>query len=320
MLRKVNQTRSALLFVALSLFIVASACTHATEVPAQSVTPSSPTSGFVTANGIKHHYLDWGGKGEVLLLLTGFGDDARVFEDFAPKFTDRFHVIGLTRRGFGESEKPKTGYDTETRVEDIRQFLDALKINQVSFAGHSMAGDEMTLFATLHPQRVRKVVYLDAAYNRIGLIEMLLTDPGITPGWKRLQLEAMGTPEAIKKAAKIAVLDMPPPHDWEILKANIQAMEVFRTDYTKVKAPALAFYALSEHHPEVPSQADQAMRRQCDEWWLKNFIPYTRRNIEQFRREVPHGQIVELKDADHYVFRGKPAEQVIRQTREFLLQ
>ena len=53
-------------------------------------------SGFVTPNGVKLHYLDWGGSGETLLLLAGFGDTAEVFDDFATKFTDGFHVLGLT--------------------------------------------------------------------------------------------------------------------------------------------------------------------------------------------------------------------------------
>src|ERR1700694_1084131 len=79
--------------------------------------PSSAKSGFVTVNGVKLHYLDWGGHGKTVLLLAGFRNTAHVFDRFAPKFTDRFHVIGLTRRGFGESDKPKSGYDVATRVE-----------------------------------------------------------------------------------------------------------------------------------------------------------------------------------------------------------
>jgi alpha-beta hydrolase superfamily lysophospholipase len=106
-----------------------------------------PKSGFVTANSIRLHYLDWGGSGDTILLLPGFNDTAHVYDDFAPQFTDRFHVIGLTRRGVGESDKPADGYDTSTRVEDIRQFLDALSVGKVSLIGHSMAGDELPLFA-----------------------------------------------------------------------------------------------------------------------------------------------------------------------------
>src|SRR2546425_9103885 len=83
---------------------------------------------FITVNGVRLHYLDWGGKGETMLFLHGFGGTPHIFYDLAPKFTNQFRVLGLTRRGHGESEKPDSGYDTRTLVGDIRQFLEALKI------------------------------------------------------------------------------------------------------------------------------------------------------------------------------------------------
>ena len=56
-------------------------------------------------NGVKLHYLDWDGKGEVLLSLPGLSCTARIFDGLAPKFTDHFRVLALTRRGFGQSDK-----------------------------------------------------------------------------------------------------------------------------------------------------------------------------------------------------------------------
>src|SRR6266567_6188592 len=47
--------------------------------------------------------LDWGGRGPALVFLAGLGSTAHVFDTFAPQFTDRFHVLGITRRGFGAS-------------------------------------------------------------------------------------------------------------------------------------------------------------------------------------------------------------------------
>src|SRR5688572_33067400 len=99
---------------------------------------------FVNVNGIRLHYLDWGGKGEAVLFLTGFGDSAHIFDDLAPQFANQFRVLGLTRRGHGQSDKPETGYDTATRVDDIRQFLELIEINRATLVGHSLAGDEMT--------------------------------------------------------------------------------------------------------------------------------------------------------------------------------
>jgi pimeloyl-ACP methyl ester carboxylesterase len=305
------------LLALVSLFGQQSALAQKTDTPSKLADNSPHKSGFVTANGIKMHFLDWGGTGDPLLLLAGFASDAHIFDDFAPKFTDRFHVIALTRRGFGESDKPATGYDINTRVEDIRQFLDALKIKRANIVGHSMSGDEMTVLASLYPKRVGKLVYLDAAYNRKQAAELALSDPTAPPVWKRLTMEALDSPEA----ANIVVKDMPPREVWENYKAIVKALYTFHPDYTKVKAPILAFYVTSERYPfQLPPQADEATRRKADEWWLKNGVPYTRASIEQFRREAPRGQLIEMKDANHYIFLGQTAPQVVRQTREFLLK
>ncbi len=309
---KLNQiSRLVLLFVVFLLgFDPASA--QKNETPDK----SPHTSGFVTANGIKMQYLDWGGKGDVLLLLAGLGNDAHVFDDFAPKFTDRFRVIGLTRRGFGESDKPPTGYDTATRVEDIRRFLDQMKIKKVSLIGHSMAGDEMTVFASLYPKRVRKLVFLDAAYDRADSTKLLFADPYIPPLFKRIGLDAINSPQA----AEVVVPVMPPPEIYKIFVAYYKVMIAFHIDYTKVKAPALAFFAVTEQpHPAITPQTDEETRKKLSDWVKENLTPLNRKSIEQFRNEMRHGQIIEMKDATHYIFLGKTADEVVRQTREFLL-
>ena len=50
---------------------------------------SSPhQSGLMNVNGIRLHYLDWGGSGPALLFLAGIGSNAHLFDGFAPRFTD----------------------------------------------------------------------------------------------------------------------------------------------------------------------------------------------------------------------------------------
>jgi non-heme chloroperoxidase len=134
-------------------------------------------SGFVTLNGVKLHYLDWGGQGENLIFLHGNGHTAHIFDDLAPRFIDCFRVLALTRRGHGESDRPDTGYDTDTLVEDIRQFLDQKGIRRAILTGHSFAGDELTRFAGLYPERVSRLIYLDAAYDSSDLPAILANHP-----------------------------------------------------------------------------------------------------------------------------------------------
>jgi len=59
-------------------------------------------SAFVTVNGIRMNYLDWGGNKPVLILIHGFQDNPHVFDDLAPAFTDHFRVIAYARRGHGD--------------------------------------------------------------------------------------------------------------------------------------------------------------------------------------------------------------------------
>ena len=104
-------------------------------------------------------------------MLAGHGDSAHVFDDFAPSLTSTFHVFALTRRGFGASAQPKAGYDLSTLVNDIARVVDALKLQRVYLVGHSIAGDEMTRFALTFPEKTGKLVYLDAAYDRVATVK-----------------------------------------------------------------------------------------------------------------------------------------------------
>ncbi len=94
----------------------------------------NPRSDFVHINGIRLHYLDWGGTGPTLIFLTGMGCSAYIFNKFAPRFADAFHVLALTRRGQGDSDYPEAGYDADTLTEDIRQFMDSLNIEKAILA------------------------------------------------------------------------------------------------------------------------------------------------------------------------------------------
>lgn len=128
--------------------------------------PSAPSIRMVRiAPGVTLEVLDWGGQGPTLVFLAGLGNTAHVFDDFAPQFTDRFHVIGITRRGFGASSDSPPPRELDTLVADITAVLDTLHLQRVTLIGHSIAGEELTRFAALHPARCGDLIYLDAAYE-----------------------------------------------------------------------------------------------------------------------------------------------------------
>jgi len=111
---------------------------------------------------VKLEVLDWGGTGRNLVLLAGLGNTAHVFDSLGPKLAAHYHVLGITRRGFGQSSAPQTGYDPRRLGDDIVAVLDALHITDPVLVGHSIAGEELSAVSTYHPGRAAALVYLDA--------------------------------------------------------------------------------------------------------------------------------------------------------------
>jgi pimeloyl-ACP methyl ester carboxylesterase len=297
-------------------------------------TDKSPhKSGFVAANGTKLHYLDWGGKGKALLFLAGVGNSAHIFDDIAPKFTDRFRVLALTRRGHGQSDKPATGYDIPTLAEDIRLFLDQLGIKRVTIIAHSFGGDEMTRFAGAYPERVDKLIYLDAAYDRADLsAEAFSKNPfpsppptkeeraslaGYREWWKRNRgFWSNAVENDLRETSVAADGTIKATLSREVGQAIFKNAAQYRPDYTNIKAPALSLYAISGLPLWVPQDAEA--RRKAQEFLDSVNSPYQRKNIEKFRREMRKGRIVEVKNSHHYLF-IKSQDEVVREMRKFLL-
>jgi len=282
---------------------------------------------FITANGVRLHYLDWGGKGETMLFLHGLGDTAHIYDELAPKFTNDFRVLALTRRGHGQSETPDDDYDTATRVEDIRQFLDALKIPRVIAVGHSAAGNELSLFAITHPERAIKLVYLDAAFDIEGQLELFKRyPPELFPSkadgesldsWRRwYQRMNSGWSEAVEANARVNFALADPEKRARALGLMIE--KEARPDHTKIKSPALMITVINPgaHVVKQLTALSEQRRKEID-----NFLSECRqmkaKEIEFFREAIPNGHVVMLTNADHHCFIDREGK-VLREMRAFL--
>jgi pimeloyl-ACP methyl ester carboxylesterase len=222
----------------------------------------------------------------------------------------------LTRRGFGGSDKPADGYDVATRTHDVAAFLDAIGVRVVDIIGHSIAGDEMTLFASLYPDRVNRLVYLDAAYDHSKTIDLLLEDPGTPPLFQRLILDARHS----ANAEAIKVPDMPSSADWNVLVETIRSLSAYHIDYSHVRAPALAIYANPGQYPDIEEGTPASQRRKMERWWAQRQRPSDIANIQRFRSQAVNGEVIELKGAKHYLFTGSTQALVAGQVKAFLNQ
>ena len=293
------------------------------------VDKSAHKTEFITVNGVRLHYLDWGGEGETLLFLHGMSGTAHHYDNFAPKFTDQFRVLGLTRRGHGESEMPEIGYDVATLVEDVRQFLDALKVQRVVLAGHSFAGDEVTRFAVMYPDRVIKVIYLDSAYDHSRIPKNLRWKPlhGVVP-------ESLPTKEESESAdgGRRWVMRIWGQKEGRMIYSMIEGTYAETHEYGKIRAPTLAFFATGYcTSSPADSKCPGFDRNKVVDWIeslpepqqkdAREFVQaqqkYYEQEIEHFRRQIPNGRTIVFTNADHVCFIDREPD-VLREMRKFL--
>lgn len=300
-------------------------------------------SDFVTVNGIRLHYLDWGGDGPALLFLAGWGCTAHIFDRFAPRFVDHFRVLALTRRGHGQSDYPGTGYDIDTLTEDIRQFMDVMKIDRAILAGHSLAGIELSHFAMLHPERVLKVVFLDAAYDRsssafkaIQAKNPLSSIPH--PGEHDDHYSIEEVTATIKRGYPSLAIIWSDVFDTEVehsvkwtpegkvvdkmtddINKAIQAMiDTYTPEDAQIQAPVLSFFVLTNSANYLADYMTDEQRAQVIEFFEAVRTPYDRDWIDQFQRNVPHARVVVIPQGHHYCFLQQE-ELVFEAMRKFLL-
>lgn len=292
---------------------------------AQVVDGSAHRSKVMMANGVRIHSLDWGGKGVALVFIPGLGNSAHVFDEFAPRFTNQFRAVALSRVGFGESEQPEGhGYDLTSRVAQIAAILDSLAITRAVLVGHSLGGDEITAFAAAHPKRTLGLVYLDAAYDHSTVAA---SQAAMAPYLSRMSpptARDLATIPAFQQyqqrvsanhlpAGELLVLLKLDAHGTIVgqqttgLAASMAAIQPI--DYSRVRAPALAIYSEWTTAADIMPwlAADSAQNRLATEALRTTVLATQVRERARFAREVAGAQIVSLH-AHHYQFLTHPAE------------
>jgi pimeloyl-ACP methyl ester carboxylesterase len=119
---------------------------------------------YVSANGFTMHAVDWGRTGPVLVLAHGLTANAHAFDGLIAAGLQQYvRVIAVDLRGRGKSDAPDQGYTMSETAKDIIAIMDALQLEQVMMGGHSYGAFLSWYLAAHYPQRISKVIALDAA-------------------------------------------------------------------------------------------------------------------------------------------------------------
>lgn len=276
------------------------------------------------ANGVSLHFVDWGGQGGDLVLLAGLDDSARIFDELAPLLTAHHHVIAVTRRGFGHSAMPRSGYDAATLTDDLQAFLRAAGLSHVDLVGHSMAGLELTRLAISHPELVNRLVFMDAAMDLAGLKGLWDKDPlgNRDPSGSALasfQALVAWTQQLLKSRSPAIEanlrqsFDLGPDGLRFRTPASVDAAVVATLlsgdwNYGQIHAPALAIYSDYSHADQIPPGTSPAVRAAAEKFSRSVYAPWQQLEEARFRLEIPCGQTLLLQHTGHYLFLERPLE------------
>ena len=290
------------------------------------------------STAVRLEVLDWGGRGRPIVLLAGGGDTAHVYDDFAPKLTDSFHVYGITRRGFGGSEFSESEVGPDRLGDDVLAVIDALALKEPVLVGHSLGGAELSAIANRQPTRVAGLIYLDAGFP-------YAFDNGNVPAMK--EFEALRSPQpappsdadrasfnALRKYYQ-RVLGFTYPeaelrHRWvanpddSVGKRRIPAggatLLSHIKKYANIPAPALLIFAhphsLGRWTESAEGSSGDGVREQAKAY-TSAIMALVDRQIKAIESRVPSARVVKLAGANHHVFLSHEAD-VLREMRAFL--
>lgn len=133
---------------------------------------AGPESRFVEIDGLKVHYRDRGPReAPALVLLHGSSASLHAWEGWAAELKDQFRVISLDLPAHGLTGPWPQGsdYSLNAYADFLGRFADRLGLKRFSLAGNSLGGTIAWTYAGRNPQRVEKLILIDAAgYPRPG--------------------------------------------------------------------------------------------------------------------------------------------------------
>jgi len=124
-------------------------------------------------------FVRWGGKGPVVVLLHGYAENSDSWAPLAADIMKDHTVVVPDLRGIGRSSKPADGYDKKTQAKDIRAVVTALGYDKTSVVAHDIGNAVAYAYAATYPDKVERLVLMDAPIPGIGPWNEVLLIPGV---------------------------------------------------------------------------------------------------------------------------------------------
>jgi haloalkane dehalogenase len=278
-------------------------------------------SRFVETPGGRMHYVDEG-SGVPILCLHGQPTWSFLYRDFVKGLSGSARVIAPDLVGFGLSEKPvrPEDYSIEGHVRDVAVLVETLDLRNLTLVLHDWGGPIGLGVAVRHPERVSRLVVLNAfvPYRPSG-------DGGLPTPLRVVRMPVVGE-LLVQGFAVFNRLFVPrtirnPEHRTEAVLAAYDRVQ----GSWQERAGTMAFPRLIPVRPDDPG----AQLFEREDRWLRSFHgpalivwgmadPFLdRRTLDAWRERLPQAGVLEIPDASHFLQEDAP-ERVVARIREFL--
>jgi N-formylmaleamate deformylase len=123
----------------------------------------------LAGNGIRQHYLRYGGKGPGLILLPGITSPAITWGFVGEKLGESFDTYIFDARGRGlSSAGTDLDYGLDAMADDAAAAVSALALEHVSVIGHSMGARTAIRLMRRHSPNLERLVLVDPPVSGPG--------------------------------------------------------------------------------------------------------------------------------------------------------
>jgi non-heme chloroperoxidase len=215
--------------------------------------------------GVRLHVIDWG-EGPPVILIPGYPLGAGMYEYTIHALVKAgFRAIGISTRGFGQSDKPYGKYDYEVFTDDIKVILETLDIKNACICGHSMGGSiairfvskfagehisKLALFAAAAPRHIKIPEYPYPAFEKAEItrwIEGLKINRPDILGEIDAKFTFSATSVSAGNGAWLGGLSGESSPFAMILGLTALRDEELREDLLQIKVPTLLLHARQDH-------------------------------------------------------------------------
>jgi len=198
------------------------------------VSAQQPITGYAPVNGLKMYYEVHGDGDPVVLLHGAFMTITNNWPKWIGELSKSRKVIAVEMQGHGRTADIERELSYENLADDVAALLDYLETPRADLIGYSLGGGVAMLCAIRHPERVRKVVSISAAFRHDGLVkEALDAFPQLTAeSFKGSPIESeykklSPTPNDLPRFVERVIAMISKPYDFGADKLNATKAPMF---------------------------------------------------------------------------------------------